>query len=63
MDYFLVHQNYSSLITEYRISGRSALNRSDHEPVIMHVKMKRILAQKELKRARIDWEKARRMIR
>ena len=59
LDYFLVGRESMHLIQECSIPDRSALNKSDHEPVFLKIATAANLAQKRRDRTKIDWGKAR----
>ena len=60
LDYFLVGREHVHLVSEYLIKERSALNKSDHEPVLMKVDVAGTCSQAASQQSRIDWGKARR---
>ena len=59
LDYFLVGREHVHLISEYVVNERSALNKSDHEPILMKVEIASC-RQLQKQRPKIDWGKARR---
>ena len=58
LDYFLIGNECAHMIQEYIIPARGALNRSDHEPVIIRIAMGGAACQKHVRTAKIDWLKA-----
>ena len=59
IDYFLIDKEHLQLVDDYMIPGRSGLNKSDHEPVLIKLTFKNMRQSIPAKRARIDWVKAR----
>lgn len=60
LDYFLVDTSHRHIVKNYIIYDRSALNKSDHEPVLIEVSVNISKSQPTLnKKDKIDWPKAR----
>ena len=60
LDYFLVRREHKNLLRECIVPERSALNRSDHEPVFLRIAASAKLSQEPKPISKIDWDKARR---
>ena len=58
LDYFLIGNEYTHMVQEYIIPTRGALNRSDHEPVIIRSALGGAAHQKHIRTTKIDWLKA-----
>ena len=60
LDYFLVGREHMHMIRGCNVIGRSALNRSDHEPVFIRIAVTVNACAMSTHGLRIDWAKARR---
>ena len=59
LDYFMVGREHLHLVKGSTVPDRSALNRSDHEPVFLRIATSAKLNMINACRLRIDWNKAR----
>ena len=58
LDYFLIGQEHAGIVQEYIVQDRSALNRSDHEPVTIKIAICDTARPSKNRREKIDWVKS-----